>query len=86
MFADLGVRITSSIILTASVSYLGFGLQPPSADWALMVSENQAGITLQPWAVAAPVALIAATTVAANLLSDACARVMGTSTVEGVVR
>jgi peptide/nickel transport system permease protein len=86
VFADLGVRITGSIILTASVSYLGFGLQPPSADWALMVSENQSGLTLQPWAVAAPVALIAAITIATNLIADSTARVMGTSAVEGVVR
>jgi ABC-type dipeptide/oligopeptide/nickel transport system permease subunit len=86
VFADLGVRITGTIILIASVSFLGFGLQPPAADWALMVSENQAGIAQQPWAVAAPVAMIAAATIATNLISDAISRTLGTSDVSGVVR
>ena len=43
-----------SIILVASVNFLGLGLQPPSADWALMISENRSGLTLNPWAVLAP--------------------------------
>ena len=43
-----------SIILVASVNFLGLGLQPPAADWALMISENRAALTLNPWAVLAP--------------------------------
>ena len=37
---------------SASVNFLGLGLQPPAADWALMISENRGGLTIQPWAVA----------------------------------
>jgi len=80
VLADGGVRLTASIIILAAVNFLGLGLQPPSADWALMISENRDGITLQPWAVAAPALLIAFLTIAVNLTADAVARSLGTST------
>ena len=47
-------RFTVSILLIAAVNFLGLGLDPPAADWALMISENRAGITINPWAVLAP--------------------------------
>ena len=79
ILADAGVRLTGSIILLASVNFLGLGPQPPAADWALMVSENRSAITLQAWSVAAPAAMIAALAIAANLVSDGIARSLGTS-------
>jgi peptide/nickel transport system permease protein len=79
VLADVGIRLTGSILILASVNFLGLGLQPPRADWALMISENRGGITLQPWAVAAPALLIAFLTVAVNLVADAIARSLGTS-------
>lgn len=79
VLADAGIRLTGSILILASVNFLGLGLQPPRADWALMISENRGGITLQPWAVAAPAILIGLLTVAVNLVADAVARSLGTS-------
>lgn len=73
--ADVGVRFTWSVLLIASVNFLGLGLQPPAADWGLMVSENRAGmnVDLNPWAVLAPALLLGLLTVAINLVSDALA-------------
>jgi len=79
VLADAGIRLTASILILASVNFLGLGLQPPAADWALMISENRGGITLQPWAVAAPALLIAVLTISVNLVADAIARSLGTS-------
>ena len=71
--ADVGLRFTWSVLLIAGVNFLGLGLQPPHADWGLMVSENRAGmnIVLNPWAVLAPALMLGLLTVAINLLSDA---------------
>jgi peptide/nickel transport system permease protein len=80
VLADAGIRFTSAILLIAAVSFLGLGLQPPAADWALMISENRSGMTLQPWTVALPALLIALLTVAVNMVADAFARSAGTST------
>jgi peptide/nickel transport system permease protein len=73
LLADVGARISGTIALVASANFLGLGLQPPTADWALMVAENRAGLTLQPWAVLAPAGLIATLTTAVNLAGDALA-------------
>lgn len=79
VMADAGLRFTNSILLIASLNFLGLGLQPPHADWALMIAENRAGLSLQPWIVVVPAVLIAAITVAVNLISDAIARSLGAS-------
>jgi len=55
----------------AAISFLGLGVQPPSADWGVMVSENQAGI-LQGYpmsAVAAGVCIVVVV-VAFNVLGE----------------
>lgn len=70
LFADVGSRISGTIGLVASANFLGLGLQPPAADWALMVAENRTGLAVQPWAVLAPALLIALLTIAVNLGGD----------------
>jgi peptide/nickel transport system permease protein len=77
--ADAGPRLTSSILLIAAVNFLGLGMAPPDADWALMISENRPGITINPWAVMGPALLIGALTVSVNVLADAMARRQGRS-------
>jgi ABC-type dipeptide/oligopeptide/nickel transport system permease subunit len=79
LIADGGLRFTFSVLLVASVNFLGLGLQPPRSDWGLMVSENRDILTLNPWAVFAPAALIALLTIAVNLVGDSVSRSMGRS-------
>jgi ABC-type dipeptide/oligopeptide/nickel transport system permease subunit len=40
-----------------------------------MISENRSGISIQPWAVVAPAALLAALAVSVNLFADGIAQV-----------
>jgi peptide/nickel transport system permease protein len=75
--ADFGLRFTYSIILVASVNFFGLGLQPPDADWALIISENRDGLTLNPWVILVPAALIALLTISLNLVGDSVARSLG---------
>jgi peptide/nickel transport system permease protein len=77
MLADFGLRVTSSVILFSSLSFLGLGAPPPSADWGLMISENRTGILIQPWGVLAPAILIAMLSVGVNLLTDSFSRAIG---------
>jgi peptide/nickel transport system permease protein len=74
IMADVGLRFTYSIILVASVNFLGLGLQPPSADWAVMISENRSGLSLNPWSVLAPALMLALLTIGVNMVGDAIAR------------
>jgi peptide/nickel transport system permease protein len=84
--ASAGPALTVSVLIVAGVSYLGLGLQAPDADWALMISENRAGMTLQPLAVLVPVLLIATLTISVNVLADGVARSLGRSVDEGLLR
>jgi len=74
LLVEIGLRMTYSIGLVAGVSFLGFGLQPPTADWGLMIYENRLSISVQPWAVFLPVLAIGLLTVGTNLVTDGVAR------------
>lgn len=76
LLVELGLRMTYSIGLVAAISFLGFGLQPPTADWGLMINENRLSITVQPWAVLLPVLAIGLLTVGTNLVTDGISRAL----------
>jgi peptide/nickel transport system permease protein len=79
VLVDAGLRFTFSILIIASVNFLGLGLQPPSSDWARMIGENRQYISVNAWAVVAPAAMIALLTIGVNLTGDAIARSLGRS-------
>lgn len=74
LMVETGLRMTYSIAVIASLSFLGFGLQPPAADWGLMINENRLALVVQPWSVLVPAAAIGLLTVGFNLVTDAIAR------------
>lgn len=74
VLADFGIRFSYSIILVASVNYLGLGLAPPTADWGLMMSENRNAISLNIWSVLAPAIMLVLLTVGVNMVADAYIR------------
>ncbi|MDE3721245.1 ABC transporter permease [Nocardiopsis sp. N85] len=74
LLVELGLRLTYSIGVVAVLGFLGMGLQPPTADWGLMINENRQGMIVQPWAVVMPVAAIAILTIGANLITDGLSR------------
>ncbi len=76
LLVELGLRMTYSIGLVAGISFLGFGLQPPDADWGLMINENRLSITVQPWAVLLPVVAIGLLTIGTNLVTDGLSRAL----------
>jgi peptide/nickel transport system permease protein len=76
LMVEGGLRLTASVALIASLSFLGFGLQPPAADWGLMVNENRIGLIIQPYAVVAPVVMIAILSIGVNLITDGIASAM----------
>jgi ABC-type dipeptide/oligopeptide/nickel transport system permease subunit len=86
VLVDFGLRFTYSILIIASVNFLGLGLQPPNSDWALLISENRQYISLNVWSVLAPAAMIALLTIGVNLMGDAIARSLGRSYVPRAVR
>ena len=70
LLVDYGLHLTAAILLVAALSFVGLGLQPPAADWGLMIGENRIGLTVQPWPVIVPVCAIAGLTIGINLMID----------------
>jgi peptide/nickel transport system permease protein len=71
---EFGLRTTYAIAIVASLGFLGYGPQPPAADWGQMINENRGGLTIQPWPVVVPVILIALLTIGTNLITDGFGR------------
>jgi ABC-type dipeptide/oligopeptide/nickel transport system permease subunit len=78
--ADLGLRFSWAIILIASVNFLGIGIQPPTPDWGVMISENRVVLGSNPMAVVAPSVMLAVLIVGVNLVGDAYVRQLDRST------
>ena len=70
MLADLGLRFVYVVLLLASLSFLGLGVQPPAADWGSLVRENIGALAEAGASVIAPSVAIASLTIAVNLVID----------------
>lgn len=74
VLVETTVRLGYAIFTVASLSFLGFGIQPPSADWGLAVAENYGLIAGGFWWTAAfSAAATASLVVGVNLVADGIA-------------
>jgi peptide/nickel transport system permease protein len=64
------LRVGFAIVAGASLSFLGLGVQPPTADWGLMIREARQYVFVSPWPLLAPGTALAITIVAFNLFGD----------------
>jgi peptide/nickel transport system permease protein len=69
--ADYALRITYGVIFIATLNFLGLGVQPPKADWGVMIRDHYGFFNLAPVATLAPAAAIALLSIALNLIADA---------------
>jgi peptide/nickel transport system permease protein len=70
MVAEFGLRFCFVFLTISSLSFLGLGIQPPTADWGSMVRENATLITYGDITPLLPAGAIALLTVAVNFVVD----------------
>ena len=70
LIVEFALRFGFIFLFIAALSFLGFGVQPPFADWGGMVRDNALAISFGVLAPLAPAAGIALLTVAVNLVVD----------------
>lgn len=70
LVSEFGLRLVFSILFISGLSFLGLGVQPPTADWGVMVRENLGGLVYGSSAAFVPAAAIASLTVGINLIVD----------------
>jgi peptide/nickel transport system permease protein len=69
VWGTLGVATT--VLLEATLSFLGVGVQPPQPSWGNIIYESQSYFQAAPWLVFIPGAIILATALSFNLVGDA---------------
>ena len=71
IIVEASIRIGFGILIGTSLSFLGLGTQPPTADWGNMVAEARGYIWNSPWFLLWPSIALALTVIGFNLLGDA---------------
>ncbi|MDZ7839218.1 MAG: ABC transporter permease [Gammaproteobacteria bacterium] len=68
--SEFGLRLVFAILAVSGLSFLGLGVQPPTAGWGVMVRENMTGMMYGSPAALAPAFAIAMVTISINLIVD----------------
>jgi len=63
-------RVATSMITEAGLSYLGFGVQPPTPTWGNMLKNAQVQMTRAPWTAIFPGLMIFIAVIAINFIGD----------------
>ena len=70
ILVEATIRLGYAIFAVATLTFIGFGLQPPSPDWAVQIADNSPYLEQSWWTVLFPAIAIASLVVAVNLVSD----------------
>ena len=67
---EVAMQFTWILLAFSSLSFLGLGTSPPTAEWGLMISDARGFITVSPLPLLAPVAMLASLVLGVNALVD----------------
>lgn len=70
IIVEMTVRLSFAIFFVASLSFIGFGIQPPSADWGLAIAENYSLIGSYWWTVLFDAGATASLVIGFNLAAE----------------
>ena len=76
LMVEGSLRVVFAVLLGAVLSFLGFGVQPPAADWGLMISNGRAFVDTAPWISLAPGIAMSITVIAISLVGDGLREVL----------
>ena len=77
LLVDGAMRWSWMILAFSSLSFLGFGITPPTPDWGLMIANGRSYMAVAPWAVLAPIIALSSMIIGVNLSADALAKTLG---------
>ncbi len=70
LIVEASLRVVFAVLLGAVLSFLGFGVQPPEADWGLMISNGRAFVDDAPWISLTPGLAMSLSVIGISLLGD----------------
>jgi peptide/nickel transport system permease protein len=77
VLVEYAMRASWIVLLISTLSFLGFGANPPTPDWGLMVQENRTALTVVPLGTLAPIVALATLVVGLNLSGDGLSKSLG---------
>ena len=77
LLVEGAMRWSWMLLAFSSLSFLGFGVTPPTPDWGLMISDARSFMSFAPWAALAPVIALSSLIIGINLSADALAKTLG---------
>lgn len=77
VLVEFAMRASWVVLLVSTLSFLGFGVNPPAPDWGLMIQENRTALTVAPAGTLAPIVALAALVVGLNLAADGLGKYFG---------
>ncbi|MBW4079766.1 MAG: ABC transporter permease [Acidobacteria bacterium] len=76
IIVEATVRVGYAIFTAATLSFLSLGIQPPSPDWGLTISEGRLYLQFAPWVVLFPAIALATLVISINLIVDSVQKVL----------
>ena len=76
LMVEASLRVVFAVLLGAVLSFLGLGVQPPAADWGLMISNGRAFVDTAPWISLAPGIAMSITVIGISLVGDGLREVL----------
>ncbi len=70
IIVEFCIRLGYSILLGASLNYLGLGVQPPEADWGSLVYESRPQMIQAPWTALFPILFISTLVASLHLVGE----------------
>jgi peptide/nickel transport system permease protein len=77
LMVEGAMRWSWMLLAFSSLSFLGFGVSPPTPDWGLMISDARGFMSFRPWGVIGPVIALSTLIIGINLTADALAKALG---------
>ncbi|MGO1629480.1 MULTISPECIES: ABC transporter permease [unclassified Microbacterium] len=77
ILVEFAMRASWVVLLVSTLSFLGFGVNPPTPDWGLMIQENRAALTVAPAGTLAPIVALSILVVGLNLAADGLGKHFG---------
>ena len=77
LLVEGAMRWSWMLLAFSSLSFLGFGITPPTPDWGLMISDARSFMSIAPWTALPPVVALSSLIIGINLSGDALAKALG---------
>lgn len=77
LMVEGAMRWSWMLLAFSSLSFLGFGVSPPTPDWGLMVADARSYLPIAPWAGLFPIVALSSLIIGINLAADALAKAVG---------